>query len=202
MLLGFLAGFLASGFGWQINLVAIQRSFLRGRLAAFLVGCGALTGDMIFLTIGFTGTRPLANHPEWWGIIRWVGIAVLLLIAARTFFVHSRTPKQMPEVTNRNPTKNFLVGFLVVVTNPAVFLMWLGILSLIRANFPEAAGAGFKEQFLLGFFAGAMAWFVPFTLVFMKKLKKWTESNHPFVSKLSAVTLVLVAVFLIIYETF
>lgn len=202
MLLGLLAGFLASSLGWQINLVVIQRGLLRGRVAAFFVGCGAVAADMVFLAIGLTGTTPLLNHPEWWGIIRWVGITVLLLIAARTFFVHGKPPKQLVEVTKRNPTKNFLVGFLVVATNPAVFLMWLGIISLIRANFIQAGRAGFKEQFLFGFLAGAMAWFVPFIFIFLKKLRKWTEDNHPFISKLSAVTLVLVAVFLIIWERF
>ena len=202
MLLGLLAGFLASSLGWQINLVVIQRGLHRGRVAAFFVGCGAIAADMIFLAIGLTGTRPLLNHPEWWGIIRWVGITVLLFIATRTFFIHSKPPKQVVEVTKKNPTKNFLVGFLVVVTNPAVFLMWIGILSLIRASFIQAGRPGFREQFLLGFLAGAMAWFVPFTFIFLKKLRKWTEDNHPFISKLSAVTLVLVAVFLIIWERF
>ena len=38
MFLGMIAGFLASGLGWQINLIAIQRGLRRGRFAAFLVG--------------------------------------------------------------------------------------------------------------------------------------------------------------------
>ncbi len=202
MLLGLLAGFLASSLGWQINLIVIQRGLHRGRIAAFSVGCGAVVADMVFLAIGFTGTRPLLNHPEWWGIIRWVGITVLLVIAARTFFIHSRSPRKAIEVTKRNPTKNFLVGFLVVATNPAVFLMWVGILSLIRANFGQAGSIMFRDRFLSGFLFGAMAWFAPFTLIFLKKLRKWTEDNHPFISKLSAVTLVLVAIFLMICERF
>ena len=157
---------------------------------------------MVFLAIGLKGTRPLLSHPEWWGIIRWVGITVLLLIAAHTFFVHSKPPKPLGEVTKRNPAKNIIVGFLVVGTNPAVFLMWIGIVSLIRTHFIAAGRPGFKEQFLLGFLAGAMAWFVPFTFIFLKKLRKWTEGNHPFISRLSAAVLVLVALFLILYERF
>ena len=62
MLLGMLAGFLASCFGWQIDLIAIQRGLRRGKIAAFLVGCGAVLADMIFLLIGFTGTQPLLEH--------------------------------------------------------------------------------------------------------------------------------------------
>lgn len=202
MPLGILAGFLASCFGWQIDLIAIQRGLKRGRTAAFLVGCGAILADMIFLSVGFTGTQPLLDHPEWWGIIRWVGISVILTLAVRGFLAHSKPRKQVEEVNKRNPTKNFLVGFLVVITNPVVFLMWLGIIGFLRAHFPEARAPGFKEFFLGGFLVGAMLWFVPLAFVFLKKLNHWSEENHTFISKLSSGTLVLVALYLIFFEKF
>jgi len=202
MPLGILAGFLASCFGWQIDLIAIQRGLKRGRTAAFLVGCGAILADMIFLAVGFTGTQPLLEHPECWGIIRWVGITVILGLAVRGFLSHSKPRQQVDEVSKRNPTKNFLVGFLVVITNPVVFLMWLGIIGFLRAHFPEARAPWFKEFFLGGFFVGAMLWFVPLAFIFLKKLNHWSEENHTFISKLSAGTLVLVALYLIFFEKF
>lgn len=202
MPLGILAGFFASCFGWQIDLIAIQRGLKRGRTAAFLVGCGAILADMIFLSIGFTGTQPLLEHPEWWGIIRWVGITVILALAVRGFWPHSKPRKQVEEVSKRNPTKNFLVGFLVVITNPVIFLMWLGIIGFLRAHFPEAREPGFKEFFLGGFLIGAMLWFVPLAFVLLKRLNHWSEENHTFISKLSSGTLVLVALYLIFFEKF
>ncbi len=202
MLLGVLAGFLASCFGWQIDLIAIQRGLKRGRTAAFLVGCGAVLADMIFLSIGFTGTQPLLEHPEWWGIIRWVGIGVILALAVRGFWGHGKPRKQVEEVTKRNPTKNFFVGFLVVITNPVVFLMWVGIIGILRANFPEAREPWFKEFFLAGFLIGALLWFIPLAFIFLKKLKGWSEENHVFISRLSSGTLVLVALYLIFFEKF
>ena len=200
MLLGILAGFLASCFGWQIDLIAIQRGLKRGRTAAFLVGCGAILADMIFLSVGFTGTQPLLNHPELWGIIRWIGIAVILALAVRGFWGHSKPRKQIEEVSKRNPTKNFFVGFLVVITNPVIFLMWLGIIGFLRTHFPEAREPWFEEFFLGGFLIGAMLWFVPLAFIFLKKLNHWSEKNHSFISRLSAGTLVLVALYLIFFE--
>ncbi len=202
MLLGILAGFLASCFGWQIDLIAIQRGLKRGRTAAFLVGCGAVLADMIFLSIGFTGTQPLLDHPEWWGGIRWIGIGVILALAARSFWGHSQPRKQVEEVSKRNPTKNFLVGFLVVITNPVVFLMWVGIIGFFRAHFPETRELFFKEFFLAGFLIGAMLWFVPLAFIFLKKLNRWSEKNHLFLSWISFGTLVLVALYLIFFEKF
>lgn len=200
MPLGILAGFLASCFGWQIDLIAIQRGLKRGRVAAFLVGCGAVLADMIFLFIGFTGTEPLLEHPEWWGIVRWVGIVVILALATRGFFGHDRIRKRDESVNQKNPTKNFLVGFLVVITNPVVFLMWMGIIGFLRAHFPEARQPWFTEFFLAGFLIGAMLWFLPLAFIFLKKLNHWSEQNHSFLSRISSVTLVLIALYLIFFE--
>jgi len=202
MLLGLLSGFIASCFGWQINLIAIQRGIQRGRIAALLVGCGAVLADMIFLSIGLTGTKPLLEHPEWWGIIRWIGIVVILILAARVFLVHAKPGVKAEEVQKRNPSKNFLVGFLVVVTNPVVFLMWIGVSGLFRTHFAEAHEPWFREFFLAGFLAGAMLWFMPLAFIFLKKLRGWTEKNHTLVSCVSGGVLLLVALFLIFFEKF
>ena len=151
MLLGILGGFLAAALGWQINLLAIQRGLQRGRVAAFLVGSGAIFADMVFLWLGFTGATPIVEHPEWWGILRWLGISVILILAARVLFVHSKPRPQHEEVQKKNPTKNFFVGFLVVISNPVVFLMWIAGISFLRAHFPEVRTPWFKELFLAGF---------------------------------------------------
>lgn len=202
MLLGILAGFLASCFGWQIDLIAIQRGLKRGRTAAFLVGCGAILADMLFLSAGFKGTQPLLDHPEYWGIIRWIGIGVILSLAARSFWARSKPHEQSEEVIKRNPTKNFLVGFLVVITNPVVFLMWIGIIGFLRTHFPETRAPWFNELFLGGFLIGAVLWFVLLAFIFLRKLKRWSEENHSFLSRVSSGILVLVALYLIFFEKF
>ena len=202
MLLGLLCGFLAAGLGWQINLIAIQRGLHRGRTAAFLVGCGAILADIVFLWIGLAGTTPILEHPEWWGIIRWVGISVILLLAARVFFVHSKPRPQIEEVQKKNPSKNFLVGFLVVISNPVVFLMWVGVIGFLRVHCPEARAPWFREFFLPCFLMGGLLWFILLALVFLKKLRRWSEANHTTISHISGGVLVLVALFLIFFERF
>lgn len=197
MLLGFLTGFLGSLFGWQINLTAIQRGLLRGKAAAFLVGCGAMIADMMFLWLGFTGAQPLVDHPEWWRWIRWIGIFVLISLAIRVLIVERQLRFQDEEVKKRNPTKNFLVGFLVVGTNPAVFLIWLGVIGFLYSEFEQTLKPWFKEFFLVGFFLGALSWFFLLAFVFLKKLEKWTQKNHALLSRLSVAVLLLVAAYLV-----
>ncbi len=202
MLLGILVGFLGTSLGWQINLLSIQRGVKRGRTAAFMVICGAIIADTVFLSIGLTGTAPLLLHPEWWQVIRWVGIVLLILLAIRTLRGHHEAPKKIEEeVAKRNPTRNFLVGFLVVITNPAVFLLWVGVVSFLFAHFPHARETGFKELFLIGFVIGGCAWAFPLAFVFLKKFKKWSEKSLLVTSRLSAAFLLIVALFLI-FEKF
>ena len=202
MPLGILVGFLASSLGWQINLLAIQRGLHRGRVAALLVGSGAVLADVVFLWLGFTGTTPILEHPEWWGIIRWIGISVILILAMRVLFVHSKPRPQFEEVQKRNPTKNFIVGFLVVISNPVVFLMWVASIGFLRAHFPEAREPWFRDRFLLGFLIGGFLWFAPLAFIFLKRLTLWTEKNHTTISRISGGVLILVALFLIFFEKF
>ncbi|HNX68967.1 MAG TPA: LysE family transporter [Candidatus Omnitrophota bacterium] len=201
MLFGILAGFLGSSLGWQINLIAINRGLRRGRMAAFLVGFGSVAADMIFLYVGLAGAAPLLMHPDWWRIIRWVGIVVLFSLAARTLLAHGKSRPEIEEVEKRNPTKNFLVGFLVVMTNPAVFLLWMGVVSFFMAHFPEMRQPWAKEFFLAGYPIGAGMWFGPLAFIFLKRLSRWGERNSGVTSKLSAALLILVALFLI-FEKF
>jgi len=168
MIFGFIAGFLASSLGWQINLLAIQRGIRRGRTATLLVGCGAVVADLIFFWIAFAGAVPLLNLTERWGLIRLAGITILLLLAARAYFVHGRPRKKTEAMISRNPTRNFLVGFLVVLFNPAVFFLWLGVIGFIIGHFPEAREPNFKWYFMSGFILGSLSWFGPLAFILLK----------------------------------
>jgi len=55
--------------------------------------------------------------------------------------------------------QEFFVGFLVVITNPAVFLMWVGFVGFFKL-ISRSASAMVQEFFLTGFLIGAMLWFV------------------------------------------
>ncbi len=203
MLLGVFVGFLASFLGWQIDLIVIQRGIRRGKVAAFLVGCGAVLGDIIFLWVALTSTEPILGHPEWWKLIRWIGIAVLFILAVRVYMDRGNSPEEIERVSKRNPTRNFLVGFLVVITNPAVLLIWIGVVGFLRANFTnETETTWFNELFLVGFAVGGALWFAPLAFIFLKKLEHWSESNHLVISKISSFVLVALALLLIFWEKF
>ncbi|MDD5217362.1 MAG: LysE family transporter [Candidatus Omnitrophica bacterium] len=199
MLLGALSGFLASSLGWQINLLAIQRGLKRGRTAAFLVGCGAVLGDLFFIWVSFTGAAPLVRNPLWWQTLRWIGVVTILALAIRAFLVHPK-PIGQNVARKRNPTRNFILGFLVVVSNPAVFLVWIGVISFIVTHFPEGREMSFRWFFMPGFILGSFVWFVALAAFFLKKIKNWPEEHLRIVSRITAVMLLAVAAILVVEQ--
>lgn len=196
MLLGTFIGFFASALGWQVNLVSIHRGLKRGKTSAFLVGAGAACGDILFMAVAFAGVDPLLDHPQLWIPLKYLATCIIFVIGLQILF-HRPKGRAEPEIKNYNPTKNFFIGFFLVVTNPAVFLLWVGVISFIMTHFPEAESEVIKLKILGGFFAGALGWFLILALVLLPKIRQWGDAALHYLSRLSAVILLLAAVILI-----
>lgn len=199
--LGMGTGFFASLVGWQINLIAIHRGIERNtRTAAFFVGMGAAFADVIFILIAMTGAVPFLRNPKSWMVIRWVGILTVFLLAAKILLKKPQLAIREKK-KKRNPAKNFLVGFLIVITNPAVFLIWIGMMSFLLTHFPEMKGLIFYWIFLGGFVIGAALWFFILSFRILREARNWDDERLYFLSKLSAFILLIVGCFLI-FERF
>ncbi|MFA6600133.1 MAG: LysE family transporter [Candidatus Omnitrophota bacterium] len=197
MLIGFLTGFLASVFGWQINLIAIQKGIDSHKRAAFLVGLGAAFADLAFIYGYFTGANLLlVAHPQYWVILKWVGIATIFGLSMRLLL---KTPRVVDWSAPKRPgaKRYFLFGFLVVISNPAVFFAWIGVMSFILTHFPQASTPHYKWFFMGGFLAGASAWFLYLVLHLHKMMMSML---HPkalaWLSRITAILLLGACLFL------
>jgi L-lysine exporter family protein LysE/ArgO len=199
--IGALTGFIASLIGWQINLLAINRGLSRGRHAAFFVGMGAAAADLIFIFIALAGVMRFLHHERFWPYLKWLGVAMILIVALRTLLKKKSFSNNDQPKKKRNPAKNFLLGFLVVGANPVIFLVWIGVISFLVTHFPGARIVEFRWFFLMSFFVGAAIWFFILAQAVLHGAKNWDERHLHLASKVSAVGLVLVAIFLI-FERF
>ncbi|MBI3314223.1 MAG: LysE family transporter [Candidatus Omnitrophica bacterium] len=201
MLLGIFTGLLAALLGWQINLIAIHRGLGRGQAAAFFIGLGAALADLVFIALAFFGSVRLLQHPESWRLIKWMGIITIVAVSLQILF-HQVSHKIEEPYKARKLAKNIFLGFLVVIANPAVFVLWVGVVSFILTHFPEMVSrANFYFFFPAGFMMGASAWFLFLSLWIMPRIKKLGERSLHIISKISAVALLIAAVFLI-FEKF
>ncbi len=194
-----MTGFLAALLGWQINLVSIHRGIERGRTASFLVGFGATTADMIFILIAL-GAGSFLDRPQWWTPLKWIGIVTLFSVGLHIILKkRPREPSLLKK--KKNPTKNFLIGFLIVIGNPAVFLLWLGIMSFILTHFSGSSILRFHPLFLIGFLFGSLTWFLILSFGILYQVENWGEKGFQIFEKVCALLLLVAGLFLI-FEKF
>lgn len=200
MILGFVSGFLASLFGWQINLIAINKGLEHSRRSALSVGLGAACADLTFLYVFFRGAAPILRHYDSWMVLRWIGIAAV-------FFIGLQLLIKKPGIRNvirqkRRPIKRyFLLGYILVITNPAVFLAWVGVGSFIVTHFHQAAEPFFARKFLGGFLFGAMTWFVLVAFFLLNRIKTWSGTYLVMGSRITGAVL-LAAGFILLLKKF
>ncbi len=199
-MLGGVTGLLASLLGWQINILAIHRGFQRGRAATFSVGFGAIFADMTFILVAFTGAASLLSYLDLWSFVRWIGVATILVVGASILFRKPKTHQEDLE-PKRSQAKNFLLGFLFVIANPAVLLIWVGVVGFLLTHFPGVEVVADRWLFLGGFATGGCVWFVILALIILPRVRKWGEDRLYLISKVSAI-LLLVAGFFLIFEKF
>jgi len=194
--LGTLTGFVASVLGWQINLVAIQQGLERGRRAAFSVGFGAATGDFLFLAAALAGIAPLASHSWIQHGMKWIGASVILLIGIR-FLLQPGGPAS-PKRARHHPAKSFLLGFLIVITNPLLFFVWVGVISFLVTHFQEASLLEERRVFLGTFLAGALVWFLFLSRALLHGVTKWGKERLELLSRIFSLLLIAAGIFLIL----
>ena len=193
--LGFLTGFVGSLLGWQINIIALHRGIEKGKFAALFVGLGAVIADLIFIAIALTGTLPILHHKEWWLPMKFVAISVIVFISLK-ILLQKNIPKEKKPLSKRNPTKNFIIGFLFVITNPAVFFIWLGVTGFILTHFSSEQGIVEHLFFLIGFLWGAVLWFFILSVAFVRWVRQWGEEKFFLFSKFFAFLLLIAAIIL------
>lgn len=198
MLVGLTAGFLTGLLGWQINLISIHRGIDLGRRAGFLLGLGAVIGDCVWISIAFAGSQTLlSTHAELMEWLKWLGVFTLTFAGLKILF-HNSQKKAEPEGSHWGHTKNLLIGFLVVIGNPILLILWIGVSSMVLTN--QLAHLSPLEAhllFLFGFAAGGTAWYlILFTLIF-PIVCKWSDRRFHMISKFFAALLLLGAGLLI-----
>ena len=200
--IGILAGFMTASLGWQINLISIHRGVERGPHTAFWIGLGAISADMVWITGAFAGAESLLTaHHEWARHLKWLGICTIVLAGLRILFHNVKVQAEAQAEKRRGRSKDYLTGFLIVMGNPAILILWIGVVSFILTHIASAQEALFPFLFIGGFSLGGILWFLILSLVLLPRIQKWTDRRFHIISKVFAV-LLLVGAIILIFEKF
>jgi len=145
---GFVSGFLMSVPIGPVNLTIMNEGARAGFARAALITLGAITMEIVYCLIAFTGFASFFQRGVVQSAMELVSFAFLLFLGFK--FLLARTleaPTHLLPVTDRiearieerlHPHGAFTTGFVRVMANPSVLLFWI----ILAANFMSRGWVG------------------------------------------------------------
>lgn len=202
-LTGFISGLLVSIPVGPVNLTIIHEGARRGFRWALLIGMGAISMELIYCTIAFTGFAAFfqkglvkaAMELTSFVFLLFLGIKFMLakIIAAPTHLSLAADKLEERIEGRLQPHSAFMVGFVRVMANPAVLLFWI----ILAANFlsrewvePTRAS---RFACVGGVATGASMWFTCLSYVVSLRHKQISEKTLLRLEQFSGGALVVLA---------
>ncbi|MSR42803.1 MAG: hypothetical protein EXS29_02825 [Pedosphaera sp.] len=170
---GVAAGLLVSIPVGPINLTVINEGTQHGFQRALLIGMGAVAMETIYCWLGFAGFSGFLDQPLWRAALELVSFLLMLWLGFKYLFMGTIAPASRAEQIGAKIEQrlekeieqrlhfhtSFLTGFLRVLANPAVILLWI----TLAGNFISRAWVDVSwtsKSFCIGGVAiGCTAWF-------------------------------------------
>lgn len=164
LITGILSGFLFSIPVGPINVAVINESARRGAWAALMIGVGAVAMEIIYCALSFAGSTQFLDSRvaravmELASFLMMVFLGVKYLIAPR---IETASPHSVEVIEHTlHPRTAFTIGFVRVLGNPGVLLLWLTMAAtFISHDWVDNAWAS-KATCVAGIAIGALCWFV------------------------------------------
>ncbi len=186
-----------------MNAIIAEESVLRGWLAGFKAGLGAMSADFCFFLLALVGVVAfIDNLPVLRGVM--VGIGGLLMLYFAYDAVQDVQATLAPEAEAAGQSKGFRKAFVLALTNPYQILFWLtvgvGLLKrgthdlLAETPYLGDALAGTlvvqtgSVALIVGLFGGIVIWIVAFPATLVAAGRR-IEELTPVVAVASALVL-------------
>ncbi|HEV8073396.1 MAG TPA: LysE family transporter [Opitutaceae bacterium] len=156
---GFAIGFAVAAPVGPVGLLCIRRSILDGRLAGFVTGLGAATGDAIFgliAAIGLTSVTVFLNgHARGFQLI-----GGLCLLAIGTTTIRSHPPERTRQPVHApNLTAAYVSTVFLTLANPITIAGFIAIFTGFGVGL-TTAGLAQISWLVAGVFLGSAAWWL------------------------------------------
>jgi threonine/homoserine/homoserine lactone efflux protein len=179
-LTGFLSGFLLSVPVGPVNLTIINEGARRGLVWALLIGFGAVTMEVIYCALAFTGFASLFDGVGIKRAMELGSFVFMLYLGIR--FLRVRTVAMPAGVGEQiqakfHPQAAFAIGFVRVMANPGVFAFWIVLAAnFISREWVQATWPG-KLSCVAGVAGGTTVWFSGLSYAVSRGHGKFTEKT-------------------------
>lgn len=159
---GAISGFLASVPVGPINVTIVNDGARHGFLRAWLVGLGAALMEMIYAAISLAGFANLFDSQLARSTMELASFMMLTFLGIRYFRAASlekSTPSEKRIEQRLHPTTAFMVGFVRVLGNPGVLLLWITLSATFVAHEWVDPNPASKLACIAGVGTGNLFWF-------------------------------------------
>jgi len=179
-LTGFLSGFLLSVPVGPVNLTIMNEGARRGLAWALMIGFGAVTMEVIYCALAFTGFASMFTGQEMKRAMELGSFVFMLYLGIR--FLRVRTIAMPTSVEEQiegrlHPRAAFAIGFVRVMANPGVFAFWIVLAAnFISREWVQANWPG-KCSCVAGVAGGTSVWFSGLSYAISRGHGKFTEKT-------------------------
>lgn len=198
-LVGFVTGFLASIPIGPINITIINEGARRGFHWALFIGLGAVAMDVIYCSLSFASFSSLLKSKTATAAMELFSFVLMVFLGVKYLRLHSisATNKSASKVEERlHPHSAFMTGFVRVLGNPGVLLMWITISATFISNEWVEDTWFSKAACILGVGLGASVWFFLVSYTVSRKHREFSQTTLVRMSHVSGLFLLGVAVYL------
>ncbi len=195
-LTGFIFGFLMSIPVGPVNLTIINEGARRGFLWALMIALGAVSMELIYCAIAFTGFASFFQKGMVKAAMELSSFVFMLYLGVK--FLRAKTIEATNKIEERieeklHPHSAYGIGFVRVMGNPGVLLLWIVLAAnFISREWVEPDGPG-KFSCISGMGAGAGLWFLGLSYAVSQRKKKLTEKTLLKMERFSGIGLLVVA---------
>ena len=195
-LTGFISGFLVSFPVGPINLTIINEGAQRGFRWALLIAGGAVLMETIYCTLAFMGFSQFFVHKTVKAAFELISFLLMLFLGIKFLRVkaveeHNRIEDRIEE--KLHPHSAFMVGFVRVLGNPAVLMLWITLTATFVAHDWVGETISEKGACILGVCLGTATWFVLLSWGVSRGHRKFAPKTLLRMSHISGACLLLVA---------
>jgi threonine/homoserine/homoserine lactone efflux protein len=161
-LLGLLAGFITSALGGPINVTVVNESAQNGFRRAFIMAIGAVLMETIYCVVAFAGFAQLFQIRMVQAMMELFSFLLVLWLGLKYLLAgHIPGEERVERFVEKklHPHTAFWTGFVRVLGNPGVLLLWIGITGSLMAHGALEPSWASKGLFCGGVAASGLGWF-------------------------------------------
>ena len=196
-LIGVLSGFITSVPVGPINVTIVNEGARMGFRSAFFVGIGAVTMEVLYCMIAFTGFASLFDSRLIRTLMELMSFLLLSILGLK--YLLARQVKVKVLAANYLEEKlhlqaAFMIGFLRILLNPVVLLFWITMATTVISHELVSIQFTSKSFYIAGVAVGCLGWFWFLAYEVAKRRQKFSHKTLLTISRVSGVLLVILAI--------